>query len=239
MTTVTEAVMQNVPAVKNLGKFELPDPDYGDLKLNVFPIVNDGGYVDLPNAFRDFEDSLNKILSLIPVMEDKKMNIHYVTIDSKFFSTDGFLRREGIHIDGNFCADPNFASATWGGTRATWCGIGLDSKLQITRDWEAEWPVEIEIGSYVSSDLGGMFVVSSEVGCCYWDHSYKSEIGDGGQLQDVSEFPEESSKLCEKNQLYFLTSNTPHASLNVSKGTRRTFMRLTLNHRYPNSRLLL
>jgi hypothetical protein len=38
----------------------------------------------------------------------------------------------------------------------------------------------------------------------------------------------------EKNQLYFMSSNTPHETLLISKGKRRTFLRITLNHNYQN-----
>lgn len=34
---------------------------------------------------------------------------HYVTIDSKYFTEDEFQRREGVHVDGNFCADAYFS----------------------------------------------------------------------------------------------------------------------------------
>ena len=42
----------------------------------------------------------------------------------------------------------------------------------------------------------------------------------------------------EKNQLYFMSSNTPHETLLITKGKRRTFLRITLNHNYKNESIL-
>ena len=116
---------------KYLGNVKLPNPEFGDLKLNVFSISHDGNKIELPKQFKDYEDSLNEIMAKIPVQENATE--HYVTIDSKFFTTKAFLRREGVHIDGNFCADPNFKGSTWGGTTTTWGGTHCTPP---DRDWE-------------------------------------------------------------------------------------------------------
>ena len=42
----------------------------------------------------------------------------------------------------------------------------------------------------------------------------------------------------EANNLYFMTSNTPHETLTIPKGERRTFMRVTLDRRYPTNEIL-
>ena len=106
--------------VTQIGHCYIPDPLYGDMKLNVFPFKNTGRRVYLPDMFSLWDDTLNQILEHIPVLDAH--NEHYVTIDSKFFTVDDFLRREGVHMDGNFCADPAFSHTTWGGTRTTWGG---------------------------------------------------------------------------------------------------------------------
>lgn len=91
------------------------------MKLNLFPFENEGKHVQLPIGFQIWEDTLNEILKMIPLCDGA--NQHYVTIDSKFFSTADFLRREGVHADGNFCVDPNFKAATWAGSETpTWGG---------------------------------------------------------------------------------------------------------------------
>jgi len=104
--------------VNHLGEIILPDPDHGDFKLSVMPFENNGEWVNLPEGFKIWEKTFNEVLKHIPLQEGA--NTHYVTIDTKFFTTDDFLRREGIHIDGNFCVDPYFTSsitemASWGG----------------------------------------------------------------------------------------------------------------------------
>ena len=108
----TKMLIENVnyhrTRVENLGEVILPDPKHGDFKLSVMPFENNGEWVSLPEGFKIWEDSFNEILKRIPLQEGA--NTHYVTIDTKFFTTDDFLRREGIHIDGNFCVDPYFTS---------------------------------------------------------------------------------------------------------------------------------
>ena len=113
----------------------LPDPRFGDLKLSVMPFENNGKRIKLPIGFELWEDTLNEIVKQIPQREGA--NRHYVTIDSRFFSKSDFLRREGIHADGNFCVDPNFKMATWGGTTITetWGGAKYHPVLKVLKDW--------------------------------------------------------------------------------------------------------
>ena len=40
---------------KLIDNISLPDPDYGDIKLNVFPIIHDGSYIKLPIDGSDFK----------------------------------------------------------------------------------------------------------------------------------------------------------------------------------------
>jgi hypothetical protein len=103
---LVENVNYHKTHVENLGEFKLPDPEFGDLKLSVMPFENNGEWVNLPDGFKLWKQSFNDILKMIPLQEGA--NQHYVTIDTKFFTNDEFLRREGVHMDGNFCVDPNF-----------------------------------------------------------------------------------------------------------------------------------
>lgn len=270
--------------IKDMGKFELPNPQFGDFKLNVFPIMNTGKYVRLPVGYETWEVALNQILKQIPLVEGA--NLHYVTIDSKFFATPEFLRREGVHADGNFCVDPEFSFATWGGTefeeekrktwggteleeergrkktwggteierrRETWGGSSLletaelkkqgisyvekDGKVyKVIRNWVTEFDVEIPLGNYISHEKGGLFCVSSAVGCQAWSGEFFGEVGSGGCYDEMlSQLTDDRKTVFAANQLYFMTSNTPHESLLIDKGVRRTFMRVTLNHEYPNA----
>ena len=68
----------------------LPDPQFGDLKLSVMPFENNGKRILLPVGFELWEDALNEIVKQIPQCEEA--NTHYVTIDSRFFSKSYFLR---------------------------------------------------------------------------------------------------------------------------------------------------
>lgn len=118
--------------IKEIGEMNIPDPEHGDLKLSVFPFENNGEWISLPEGFKPWEESLNKVMESVPLQEGA--NTHYVTIDSKFFTKDEFLRREGVHADGNFCVDPKFTfgrmyekeemKKSWGGI-STWGGINL------------------------------------------------------------------------------------------------------------------
>jgi hypothetical protein len=223
--------------IRVIKNFEIPDPVYGDLKLSVMPFEHNGGRISLPTGFKMWEESLNLLMREVPLVEGA--NTHYVTIDSKFFSKSGFLRRDGVHIDGNFCVDPKFNGATWGGVKAlaTWGGAKFDEvTYKAKMDWVLPYDIEIPIGDYVSKDKGGIFVVSTEMGCVGWEGEFSGGIGSEG---DVSHWERQLTYDKEinfrENVLYFMTSNTPHATLLIDKGKRRTLMRVTLNHEYPNS----
>lgn len=214
---------------KYLGSTRLPNPEFGDLKLNVFPIKHNSNTIRLPKQFKQYEESLNEIMNMIPVQESATS--HYVTIDSKFFTTKDFLRREGVHIDGNFCADPDFKGSTWGGTRCT-------HDLKITTSWVSENDIKIPVGKYVSNDLGGLIVVSNEVGCRGWGGTFNGLVGDEGDFSSMeSQLTPDKEFICGKDEVWFMSSNTPHETLLIDQGKRRTFMRITLNHNYDNTNI--
>jgi hypothetical protein len=284
--------------VKNLGVIELPDPKVGDLKLSVMPFENNGEWVSLPDGFKLWEKSFNEVLKHIPLQEGS--NTHYVTIDTKFFTVDEYLRREGVHMDGNFCVDPYFTStkfnemASWGGasyqsswggasykpsSKSSWGGAGYspeksswggarpsehskpkiekgeDGKWRVTKafegfeekpdnshvkmDWVLPYDIVIPISEYVSSTKGGILTVSTEVGCQAWDGEFFGEVLSEGAFTNMEDQLTDDKKVVfEKNQLYFMSSNTPHETLLINKGKRRTFLRITLNHNYDNNQII-
>jgi len=254
--------MTNNTTIKRVGKLVLADPEFGDFKLSVFPFEHTGEWIKLPEGFKAWEASLNQILSTIPLCNGA--NQHYVTIDSKFFTKPDFLRREGIHADGNFCVDPNFKAETWGGASPTWGGaepkpqptwggaspnptwggarfLKLEPKpdnSHVKMDWVLPYKLMIPVGDYISDKKGGIFAVSTEIGCQGWDGEFFGNVGAEGDFSTMeSQLTEERKVIFEKDTLYFMTSNTPHETLVVDKGKRRTFMRITLNHEYPNELL--
>jgi hypothetical protein len=287
-----ENVNYHKTSVKNLGEVILPDPNTGDFKLSVMPFENNGSWVSLPEGFKQWEESFNEVLKYIPLQEGA--NTHYVTIDTKFFTTDEFLRREGVHMDGNFCVDPYFTSSitemsswggasyddgsktSWGGAepdiKSSWGGAepmpswggatskskmpqfkivrGEDGVAKIIReskfeeqpdnshvkmDWVLPYNIVIPISEYVSSSKGGILTVSTEVGCQAWSGDFHGEVMSEGSFEKMEDQLTDDRKIIfEKNQLYFMSSNTPHETLLISKGKRRTFLRITLNHNYQN-----
>jgi hypothetical protein len=262
----------------NMGCVKLVDPQYGDFKLSVMPFENTGEWVSLPEGFKIWEESFNQILKIIPLQENA--NTHYITIDTKFFTTDEFLRREGVHVDGNFCVDPNFTKlnecksswggaepnpyeedeeddeededtykSSWGGSKPSWGGARYDSKnfkleakednSHVKMDWVLPYKIVIPVADYISEKKGGILTVSTEVGCQAWDGTFYGEILDEGSFELMeSQLTENRKKIFEKDQLYFMTSNTPHETLLIKKGKRRTFLRITLNHNYLNESIL-
>ena len=311
-------------SVKNLGEVILPDPNTGDFKLSVMPFENTGEWVSLPEGFKQWEESFNEVLKYIPLQEGA--NTHYVTIDTKFFTTDEFLRREGVHIDGNFCVDPYFSTSvmekaswggasyggsswggaryqappaaksswggasisSWGGARyknpvakSSWGGASISSwggaryyesveeliqnpkyslvkkedniyslvresqfeaqpdNSHVKMDWVLPYDIVIPISEYVSSTKGGILTVSTEVGCQAWSGDFYGEVMSEGSFEKMEDQLTDDRKVVfEKNQLYFMSSNTPHETLLISKGKRRTFLRITLNHNYNNESIL-
>lgn len=97
----------------DLGGITIPEPEFGDMKLQVFPILH-GKSVGLPGPFAMWENSVAEMLDKLPVQENARRA--FVTIDSKWFSTPDRLRREGT---GTFARTPTFA--TRGGTQ---CVVG-------------------------------------------------------------------------------------------------------------------
>ena len=278
--------------IKNLGEVVLPDPEFGDFKLSVMPFENNGTWVSLPEGFKKWEKSFNDILKHIPLQDGA--NTHYVTIDTKFFTTDEFLRREGVHIDGNFCVDPKFRKlnenevtgeaeefkASWGGAepkpswggarvndeesvpgestdfKASWGGAEpkpswggaksaelagsgwydvKEDNSHVKMDWVLPYKIVIPISDYVSEKKGGIITVSTEPGCQAWGGEFYGEVmGEGSFEKMENQLTDDKKVVFEKNQLYFMSSNTPHETLLISKGKRRTFLRITLNHNYKN-----
>lgn len=277
--------------IKELCEVNLPDPQHGNLRLNVFPFENTGEHVSLPEGFKMWEESFNEVISKIPLQEGA--NTHYVTINSEFFTTDDFLRREGVHMDGNFCVDPLFSSLnerkSWGGAspQPSWGGATfnepeeksaeeleweerkrkrskinkkidglLDDETEdeyyervqylvkednshVKMDWVLPYEISIPIAKYVSEKKGGILTVSTEVGCQAWQGTFKGEVLSEGSYEAMSEqLTDDKKTVFETNKLYFMSSNTPHETLKIGKGKRRTFLRITLNHNYLNEDIL-
>jgi len=139
-----EDINLHIAQARCFGGLVVPDPEWGDMKLNVFPFLHDGKTAPkLPGPFQMWEDALAQMMAQIPPQEGAEQ--FFVTIDTKFFATPGYLRREGVHMDGNFCGDYDFSwgypqlseqltspSETWGGEEEdppseTWGG-GPDEK---------------------------------------------------------------------------------------------------------------
>lgn len=233
--------------ILNLGSFEIEDQKIGNTRLNVYPFTHNGEYVKLPIEYVKWEKTLNDILKYVPVQEDATQ--HYITINSEFFTEDGTQRREGIHIDGNFCVDPNFGHETWGGISTAQNYYKFkgrpdvfkekDDNSHVVMGWELPYDIIIPIGDYVSETKGGLFVVSSNIGTRFWCGEIKNSVYNGGSMEHMrEEFVNDLEyRQIPKNQLVFMSSNTPHETLPIKAGTRRTFMRLTLNHNYDNSKI--
>lgn len=269
--------------INEICRLTLPDPQHGDFKLSVYPFQHTGKPIVLPEGFRIWETVLNDIMKRVPLQEGA--NQHYVTIDSRFFTKADFLRREGIHADGNFCVDPNFVTltedekstwggaqpkinkpkskpqkstpspspkSTWGGAspKETWGGASLDESVvkdryvvkednsHVKMDWVLPYKLVIPIGDYISEAKGGILTVSSEIGCQGWQGEFRGEILAEGSYDNMKDqLTNDKKVIFESHRLYFMTSNTPHETLMVDKGKRRSFMRITLNHEYQNKNI--
>lgn len=211
-----------------LNSLRVFNPMYGDFKLQVFPI-DSRKIIILPDGFKIWENQINDIINKY-VPHQKNATTHYLTIDSKFFTEDAYLRREGVHIDGNFCADPNFQLMSWGGT---WAGA-LMCGGNVVQKFASPYNFEIPIGEYVSENKGGIICVSSLEGCDAWTGDIPNEVGNEGSYDGKNLMDCEKTTL-KANTLYFMSSNTPHETTLIKKGNRRTLIRITLNHNYDNS----
>ena len=106
----------------------------------------------------------------------------------------------------------------------------------VKMDWVLPYDLVIPISEYVSSSKGGILTISTEVGCQAWTGDFHGEVMSEGSFEKMEDQLTDDRKIIfEKNQLYFMSSNTPHETLLINKGKRRTFLRITLNHNYDNS----
>lgn len=239
--------------ILELQEMSIPDQAIGNSRLNVMPFEQVKGWVELPEPYKMWEKSLNEILKYVPIQDGSTK--HYITINSEFFTESGTQRREGVHIDGNFCVDPTFVDksgeflASWGGIGIpSWAGLAIKEgayeeqpdNSHVEMDWVLPYKdVIIPIAKYVSDSKGGIFVVSSNVGTRAWEGSFEDKIAAEGSCENMlDQLRVENSQHVPKNKLVFMTSNTPHETLPIAAGTRRTFMRLTLNHNYENSKII-
>lgn len=225
--------------IKSLGPIPVQEPDYGDLSLKVFPIIH-GDRVDLPWAFKMWTIEVSDMLSRLPVQPGATSA--FVTIESRWFSVPDTLRREGVHMDGNFCADPTFKRgdrtlAGWGGG---WSG------LRALKDYEEPDNSHVEmgfaipydigvipIGKYVSDHLGATIVATSYAGCRVWPGEYEGEVGEGGDYSSMADQLGKST-IIPAGEVVAMTSNTPHQSLMTPAGVRRTLIRITMPHNWDN-----
>jgi len=226
------------PRIKSMGSISVPDVDYGDLKLQVMPFNNERAF-KLPIAFSVWQSTFDELRSKIPLSSG--LNNHHISIESRYFFLDDYLRREGLHIDGNFCLDDEFSYGENGEYRCGWGArpgwLYKSDKGGMVGVEEFELPysgMPIEQGKYVSSKLGGLVVLSKYAGCnVYTDKIANAFVGPGGDLEHYrSQLLK--PKLIAADEVFFMTGDTPHESLKITKGNRRAFLRITLNHRYPN-----
>ena len=234
MKTVKRVPVLNA-RILNLGNIDIPEPEQGDLKLSVYPFQHSEVY--LPRHFKEYESVITGIMNKIPKVDGCER--HFVTIDTKFFTQTESLRREGVHADGNFVVDPNFTGVKgWGGTepQPTWCGVLPGLNGHVIMDWVMPYPVRIPYGDYISDTKGGIICAATEVGCQAWTgefHGYVGAEGDFSSMQD--QLTEDKKTVLNKGTLYFMSSNTPHETLPIYKGKRRTLIRITLHEEYPNT----
>lgn len=207
------------PRLEILSSLEIEKKIVGNITLNLFPFDNEN-FDSLPYPFNSWNEEFNVIRSFIPFQ--KGSNDHFVTIDSQWLDTDKALRREGWHIDGNFVADPELKIKSWS-------RISIENG-EIKKDWESEHGINIPLGKYISSTKGGILCISSVAGCEVSLSSDEIEIFDGGEIKEELK----NKLILNKNIIYFMSSDTPHKSLEIKKGTRRTLIRITLNHNYEN-----
>ena len=92
---------------------------------------------------------------------------------------------------------------------------------------------------FYSEKKGGILTVSTEVGCQAWEGTFKGQVLSEGSYEAMSDqLTDDKKTVFESNKLYFMSSNTPHETLKIGKGKRRTFLRITLNHNYLNEDIL-
>lgn len=232
---------QHVARLRYLGPLTVVDPLFGDLRLAVFPFRHDGtSSCVLPAGFTCWEENVRAMMVHVPVQAHATQ--FFVTIDSRFFTQEDTLRRPGIHLDGNFCADPTFAPrSTWGPPSPTWGGllaVGTEEKADnshVQMGFVLPYPdVVVPIGTYVSDHLGATLVASSYTGCVAWGGSFSGPVESGGALGEGVEASLQNPSMLTEHSLWLMSSNCPHQTLRIPAGARRTLIRITFPHNYDN-----
>ena len=114
----------------------------------------------------------------------------------------------------------------------------MTPELEIKTNWVSEHDINIPIGNYVSDDLGGLIVVSNEVGCRGWSGSFNGLVGNEGDFSEMeNQLTNNNEFVCGKDEVWLMSSNTPHETLLIDQGKRRTFIRITLAHNYDNTQI--
>lgn len=112
-----------------------------------------------------------------------------------------------------------------------------EDNSHVFMEWKLPYNLVIPVGEYISDNLGGILTISTNIGCRAWIDKYNFEdVKSGGNLEHKKNvLHKKTSEILEANTLYFMSSNTPHETLLQKKGTKRTLLRITLNHLYENS----
>lgn len=159
-------------------------------------------------------------------------------------------------MDGNFCGDYDFSHhesteplATWGGSpkdpRPTWGGddtgiIAMKREVQadgshVRMGFRPEYDYPIPLGKYISPHLGGFLSASSRNGCIAYPGSYEGDVRAGGDIEHLRDQMDiDKAKSLGQDQMWFMTSNCPHETIELSAGVRRTLVRITLPYDYDN-----
>ena len=98
------------PKYARIVNLKIPEPVVGNIKLCMYPFSHKK--IILPFEFSMWQQTVQTIMSMIPCQSNADQ--HYLTIDSEFFVQKGYQKNssnkcEELHIDGNFCADPEFS----------------------------------------------------------------------------------------------------------------------------------
>ena len=114
-----------------------------------------------------------------------------------------------------------------------WPGTSIEDG-RIVEAFASPYNYQIPFGTYISESKGGIICASSYHGCECWTGDIPDLVGSEGAYPEIA-LVNNQSEILNANMLYFMSSNAPHRTLLIPKGTRRTLIRITLNHNYNNS----
>lgn len=186
--------------------------------------------VQLPNQFKDYQETINQILSMVP----DKNNVCYITIDEKEV-TNGTHRKGGIHVDFNWY---EHVTSHNGGTRSTHLdndptekGYHSTGQHKKSNGGHNSSPPSTHNNLKEYNINGGMLLVSNHVGCQVYKGNIIGEIGEKGCCKNI-DISKMETEIMQPGEVYYLNALGVHEGIFIPGTVKRSLIRINFHPDY-------